>query len=82
MVEQTSGKVDGKLMIHGYKYILSQIYRYGLLRFKSCIHRRVAEIAESIFFSFADERPANEKLRELCDVILKNLLKEWCQNMQ
>ena len=32
-----------------------------MLNFIGCIHRRGAENAEKLFFSFAAERPANEK---------------------
>jgi len=35
----------------------------GLLRFKYCIHRRVAENAEMLFFAFAAE---SENANQLC----------------
>ena len=39
-----------------------------MLRFKCCIHRRVSENAETIFFSYAGGRTANEKLDRYYDI--------------
>jgi hypothetical protein len=55
--------------------IKAAIFKHGLLRFKCCIHRRVAKSAEPLYFSFAGNlpchslsdgmSPANENLQAL-----------------